>query len=107
MYRFKVICIKDISKKDSKEGIDIIYHMCYWLRWLDSNQRFLAYETKRMTTSIHRYIFMLFLVRNKRIELLTSVESGQHSTSELTTLFHTPCGGLSMTIWTQQSKIVR
>ena len=25
-----------------------------WLRWLDSNQRFLAYETKRMTTSIHR-----------------------------------------------------
>ena len=27
-----------------------------WLRWLDSNQRFLAYETKRMTTSIHRDI---------------------------------------------------
>ena len=25
-----------------------------WLRWQDSNLRFLAYETKRMTTSIHR-----------------------------------------------------
>ena len=82
--------------------------MCYWMRRMDLNQRSLAYETSGDDqTPLPRSIFISFMVRNKRIELLTSVESGQHSTSELTTLFHTPRGGLSMTIWTQQSKIVR
>jgi hypothetical protein len=37
-----------------------------WLRRLDSNQRFLAYETKRMTTSIHRYtIYATFGTSNR------------------------------------------
>ena len=60
--------------------------MCYWMRRMDLNHRSLAYETSGDDrTPPLRDIFMLFLVRDKRFELLTSVESGQHSTSELIT----------------------
>ena len=73
------------------------------MRRLDSNQRSLAYETSGdgQTPLLH-YIFIVFLVRDKRFELLTSVESGQRSTSELIThlvednrieLLRKPCKG--------------